>query len=49
MPYVELSKKDYVVAAVQIVRKQFEGYTKQEMEKLKHTRDMQGMAGHPRY
>ena len=32
---------------VQKVRKQFEGYTKQEMEKARMLFEMQGMVGHP--
>ena len=44
---MELSKKDSGLVVVHTLRKQFEGYTKQDMEKAKLACDLQGMVGQP--
>ena len=49
MPYIELSKTESGIVAVQTVKKQFEEYTKQDVEKAKLARELQGIVGQPIY
>ena len=44
---MELSKTEFGIVAVHTVSKMFEGYTKQEAEKSKLARELQGMVGNP--
>ena len=44
---MELSNTEYGVVDIQTEMKQFEGYTKQEVEESKLSRELQRMVGHP--
>ena len=46
MLYVDLSNTAYGVIIVQTLRKYFEGFTDQEVDKVKITHKLQGIVGH---
>ena len=47
MPYIEFRETQPGLMIVHTVRKQFEIYTNQEVDKSKLSRELQGMFGHP--
>ena len=47
IPYVELINTESGLMNVHKVRKYFEGYNKQEVEKSKLARELKLMVGHP--
>ena len=47
MPFVNLSKTEYQVMLVHKMRKQFEGYTNQDVNRTKLGRELQAMVVHP--
>jgi len=47
MPYIDLRTDKAGLAMIETVRKNFESYEKEEIEKAKLSRAVQSMVGHP--